>query len=132
MIYYLELLMRFLPYYAILWCCGLTIVAAHSIYQERYSWLDFFVALLVGAILSPILIPLLIIGKLFLRINGESIDWTITWPFEAQVSNITNFILKKADKLAKSVKLRFSEKERAKMKRLLREQEWYDEYYCGK
>ncbi len=132
MIYYLDMLIRILPYYAILWCCGLILIVACSIYHERYSWLDFFVALLVSVILTPILIPLLIIGKLFLKINGERDVYKITWAFEAHVSNITNFISTKAAELAKCVKLRFSKKEQAKVKRLLREEEWYDEYYCGK
>ena len=117
------MLIRILPYYAILWCCGLILIVACSIYHERYSWLDFFVALLVSVILTPIL---------FLKINGERDVYKITWAFEAHVSNITNFISTKAAELAKCVKLRFSKKEQAKIKRLLREEEWYDEYYCGK
>lgn len=128
----IYMLMRFLPYYAILGCCGVTFLAAFSIYYERYSWLDFFVAFLVGAILSPILIPLLIIGKLFLIINGERDLNRTFYAFEAHVSNITAFILTKAAELTKFAKLRFSQEERAKVKRLLREQEWDDEYYCGK
>jgi len=123
--------MRILPYYAILWCCGLILIVACSIYQERYSWLDFFVALLVSVILTPILIPLLIIGKLFLKINGERSVYKITWAFEAHVSNITDFILTKAVELGEFAKLNFSKRGRAKKEMLRREKLWNDEFYCG-
>ncbi len=127
----IYMLMRILPYYAILWCCGFTILAAFSIYNERYSWLDFFVALLVGAILSPILIPLLIIAKLFLIKNRTRSRNSTFYGFEVHVSNITDFILTKAVELGKFAKLNFSKRGRAKKDMLRREKLWNDEFYCG-
>lgn len=112
--------------------CFISVMSAYETSYEMDSWLAFFVALLVSATVGLLFYPMIIVGKLSMMIRywGESYN-SVWWIYQEMISETTQFTFDGASKLSEFAKLRFTKRGRAKRQRMLREELWNNEFYCG-
>ena len=132
----IELFLRVLPIVivnlVIVYYCLISIFSAFYTADEMESWLAFFVALLVSATVGLLFYPLIIVGKLFLKIRYYRGSYNaVADIYIEMISETTQIIFTSASKLSELAKLRFTKRGRAKRQMMLREELWNEEFYCG-
>ena len=132
----IELFLRVLPiimiYLVMVYYCLISVMSATAIAYEMGSWLALFVALLVSATVGPLFYLILITAKLYVICRyfdgGRS---SVAYVYKEAIEETTIFIFDVASKLSEFAKLRFTKRGRAKKERMLREELWNNEFYCG-
>ena len=109
------------------------VFAATETSYDMDSKLAFIVALLLGATVGLIIYPLLFVVKLYFmgRYYGGDTGNSLRWVYAEAILEITKLIFTKTPALSEFAKLRFTKRGRAKRQRMLREELWNDEFYCG-
>ena len=129
---FLLVLPKIILYNVIAYYCIISMGSAFETSYEMDSLLAFFVALLVSATVGLLFYPMIIVGKLYMMIRywGGSYN-SVWWIYQELTSETTQFIFDGASKLSEFAKLRFTKRGRAKRERMLREELWNNEFYCG-
>ena len=124
------ILIQVITYY-----CLCSVFAAIETGYEMESRLAFYVALLVSATVGLLIYPMLLLAKLSFKMRRISrfsdSHNSIRWVYAEAILETTKLIFTKTSELSEFAKLRFTKHGRAKRQRMLREELWNNEFYCG-